>query len=337
MNAFDGLLAYVAFTVPSAIAIVAISFYRFRWSIPTRLFSMVSVIAITTGSAGHITGAMGTEYSWWYRIAMYSIFVPVIVMPAYYLYKLVVSEIRTQINQLVSGTSQISATTKQSAVIAAQQASIVNQVSSTVEEIHQMSSSTMMAAQKVLAITSSATEQGLGGQKSIEKAVSIMTLVGGVVEIVQTVEGLAEQSNLLALNASIEAAKAGEYGRGFSVVADEVRNLSKLSKAATKQIREAIQRVKEGQEAIDSSSETMQRLVAVLKKSSDSAREIYTAASEQVSEIQQLNESMTFVAQGGKNTADSVKELETALISLNGIASSLHFLTTGRNAMMKTS
>ena len=329
MHIIQGLPTYFAITVPTAIVIIAVSYYKFKWGIATRLFSMVCIIAITTGTSGHIAGAMGEDYSWWYRGIMMAIIAPAIIIPAYALYRLVVSDIQKQISQLVAGTTQISATTQQSASVASEQAAIVSQVSSTMEEIHQMSSSTMRAAQKVLEMTSSATDQGLSGQKSIDKAARIMTLVAGVVEIVEIVEGLAEQSNLLAVNASIEAAKAGAHGLGFSKVADEVRNLAKLSKTATGQIRDAIKRVNEGKDAIDSSSEIVQRLVTVLKRSSDSAREIYTAASEQEEGIQQLNESMENVAQGGRDTAASVKELETALASLDNIASALHRLATG--------
>ena len=335
MNDFNSLVTYTAITVPIAIIIVAVSYYKFKWGIPTRLFMMVSIIAIATGTSGHIAGAMGDRYSWGYRLINFSIVIPMIVAPAYALYKLVVSDIQKQINQLMVGTSQISATTRQSASVAAEQASVVTQVSSTVEEIHQMSSSTMRATKKVLEMASSATKKGLSGQESIDKVAHVMTLVGSVVEIVETVEGLAEQSNLLALNASIEAAKAGEYGRGFAVVAEEIRSMARLSKKATSQIRKAIQGVKEGKDAIDSSNEAMERLMMVLKKSSDSAREIYAAASEQVEGIQQLNESMENVAQGGKDTAASVRELENAILSLNNIALSLHRLATGSETMGK--
>ena len=329
MNVFSGLSIYFAITLPLAAVIVTASYRKFKFGIPTRLFSMVCLIAIVTGISGHIAGTMGNNFSGWSRGILVASTMLIIAVPAYALYRFVVSDIQVQISQLMAGTSQIAATTRQSAAVASEQASVVLRVSSTVDEIHQMSNSTMLAAQKVLEMTASAADQGLGGRQSIEKAARIMTLVGNVVEIVETVEGFAEQSNLLALNASIEAAKAGDHGRGFSVVAAEVKNLAGLSKNATTKIREAIQRVKEGKEAIDSSSETFKGLMTVLQKSADSAREIYTAASEQVEGIEQLNESMDSVAMGGRDTANSVRKLETALVSLNNISSSLHRLATG--------
>src|SRR4029079_8331267 len=118
-----------------------------------------------------------------------------------------------------------------------------------------------------------------------------------IAEIIDAVQDLAEQSNPLAVNASIEAAKAGDQGRGFAVVAAEVRSLAEQSKRATQQVRRILleiqkateeagvadadgsRRVEDGTRAMQTVRSAIQELSSTLEESADRSRQIAGAAS----------------------------------------------------------
>jgi methyl-accepting chemotaxis protein len=159
---------------------------------------------------------------------------------------------------LTAAASEILASTMQGAAGAAETAAAVSETSATVEEVKQTAllasqksrlvSDAAQEASKTASAGRRAIEQGIEGMESIQQkmesiAATIVRLSErsqAIAEIIVTVGGLAEQSNLLAVNAAIEAAKAGEHGKGFSVVAHEVKNLADQSKQATRQVRELL-------------------------------------------------------------------------------------------------
>ena len=152
---------------------------------------------------------------------------------------------------LATSASQIVTATQQLAASAADAASAVSQTTATVEEVRQASQGSSERAKSVSDQAQKAADVALGGNHSVkltiegmngirEQMKSIVECITGlsaqsqaIGEIISSVDDLAAQSKLLAVNAAIEAAKAGEEGRGFSVVAQEVRSLAEQSKDAT--------------------------------------------------------------------------------------------------------
>jgi methyl-accepting chemotaxis protein len=204
--------------------------------------------------------------------------------------KLVAAEVHRGADEISAGNANLSQRTEE-------QSSSLEETASSMEEMTTTVKQNADNAGQANQLAMAARDQAEKGGSVVNQAVKAMTDINDaskkIADIIGVIDDIAFQTNLLALNAAVEAARAGEQGRGFAVVASEVRSLAGRSATAAKEIKELIQdsvrKVEDGSVLVTQSGQTLEKIVASVKKVSDIVAEIAAASREQSSGIEQVN------------------------------------------------
>ncbi len=323
--------AFIVFSVTAAVivgGVVAFLYWRFGTGLATRLIVMMTIGTLVAAFSSFFVALNGV--TWTAQIINAVIVSPIVLGIFYGVYRHVVKQLDHISSELITSTAQLAATAKQAAASAAQQAAAVTEVSATVTELTETSKAATLSAQQVSQHGETAAAQGAQGAAAIGEARQVLSLIAQVNEIIEVVSGLADQSNFLAVNAGIEAAKAGEHGRGFAVVASEVRSLAEQSKQAAARIRKALGAAQDGRRALDSVQGVVGELAGLLEESSDRARHISAATNQQAAGIRQISDAMSNMSEASQNVASTARQLEAAVGSLETLAQQARVYVTGK-------
>ncbi|WP_370737605.1 methyl-accepting chemotaxis protein [Pseudomonas syringae pv. coryli] len=209
-----------------------------------------------------------------------------------------------------------------------QAATAVTEMSAAVEEVARNAVSTSM-------ISSQTADDALKGQQQVQQAVTgidnvtvvitdstklvetLASQIHDITKVLDVIRGIAEQTNLLALNAAIEAARAGEQGRGFAVVADEVRALAHRTQASTGEIELMISRVRDGaDEAVTAMGKSRSLALSTQSLATEAG-----IALQRISEgVHRINEQNLVIASAAEEQAQVAREIDRNLVNIQDLS-----------------
>jgi methyl-accepting chemotaxis protein len=216
-------------------------------------------------------------------------------------------EMNATVLEVARNASSAASTADQAKIKAEEGAEVVSQVVQGIDEVQQQSQSM---------------KQDMG---------SLGHQAEGIGQILNVISDIADQTNLLALNAAIEAARAGEAGRGFAVVADEVRKLAEKTMTATKEVGDAIRGIQDGTKKnienversgkhienvtilAKNSGESLRQIVSLAETTTDQVRSIATASEQQSAASEEINRSLEDVNRVSAETTDAMRQSAQAV------------------------
>lgn len=285
---------------------------------------------------------------------------------SYFAARNIARPLTTGASTLASSATEISATATQLASATSETSQSVSDTSSAAEELRKTAQLAMEKAKEVSNMSRQSAEASQSGTAAVRKTIDSISNIQretanltervmkmneqseAIGELILVVDDLSDQTNLLAVNAAIEASRAGEHGKGFSVVADEVRSLAEQTKDATMQVRAILNDVQKATTAAILATEQVSKSVDVgmeqagqagsmieeqaesITVAAESATQISASSNQQFIGVEQMTSAMQNIRTASEQSAEGARQLEESSRVINEMAEQLRELT-GQN------
>lgn len=278
---------------------------------------------------------------------------------AFFLSRMLSRQIGAAVQRIQNSSSELQTAANQQTTVSREQAASMSEIATTIKELVATARQIAESAKRVAGIADETTRGARSGDQTVKKTQEAVTNIRGQVDlivshmldlgrksqqiggIVEVINELADQTNILSINASIEAAGAGEIGRRFAVVADEIRKLADRVSGSTKDIKSLIEEVRSavhttvmatesGSKAVDAGAQqfldvsaAFLQIVRLVETTTEAAREIELSTKQQTTAVEQVNEAIADVAQASKESEVSSAQTLQTVTELTGLAREL--------------
>jgi len=240
-------------------------------------------------------------------------------------------EVRNAADQVAEGADQIAGSSQSLSEGTNEQASSLEEITSSLVQISSQTRSNAENASRAMTLAEKARKTAGFGKQEMENMISAMNGISessrSVAKIIKVIDEIAFQTNLLSLNAAVEAARAGRYGKGFAVVAGEVRSLAGRSSHAAKDtaelIESALEKVENGNSIALQTAKALEKIVESSVQMADLINEIAAASDEQARGIEQVSQGLNQVDQVTQNNAATAEQTASSATELSAQADGL--------------